>query len=117
MTEYAKSHYYETAITKLRSCKHGEHGAFNQDMLNLMYKERDEVFVKHLTHKKLLATVKKNLTSALKFAAKNKTNSTIKMELENYIDAVFEAATSDAFLAICSDISMSLNKIPNSDSM
>ena len=103
MTDYVKSFAYESYIRLARNCMTDEFGAHNTYMLNLIYKDNGDNCVNHLKHSKVLADIKKKMTSATKFAIKRKLSKLDKQQLTLNLDKIESAQTAAELLDICNE--------------
>ncbi len=102
-TNYVLSYQYENFISMALECGYGKHDFKNSDMENLMDKEDDASWAKHLNRKKTLQQVKKGMTKAITHACKRQLSQGDKKMLRDFLMRVESNDGSSELLVICNE--------------
>lgn len=102
--DYVRSHEYEHYIRAARLCRRDQFGAHNQEMLNVMWLEKDGYITDERKHYKFLKKVKENLLEATEYALnKHYITEKDKQILRSFIPRINQAAVSEELLQVCSE--------------
>ncbi len=100
MADYLQSHEYEFFIRLVRGCRRHEFGAYYQYMLTLLELESNEANSKDLIQE-ATREVKFYLTTATRFALRDKKFTKLTEKLDEFIDRIDKAKHAGELLQIC----------------
>src|SRR5688572_27829576 len=99
--DYANSHHYESLIRLAFNCSREEQSAHNANMLNLIWKEKDNLAVAHLKKENLLHTVQEAMNKAFYEIYKRPLSEEDRLKLATDHAHIGQCNNSDELLELC----------------